>query len=102
MNPRPWRHLYKTKGWYRLRYYQLRKEPTCRYCEAQGRIEAATVVDHIKAHKGDESLFYDENNLQSLCKQHHDSAKQKEENRDIVIGGDIEGFPIDDGHHWNV
>jgi len=32
----------------------------------------ATVVDHIIPHKGDYKLMYDQNNLQSLCKYHHD------------------------------
>jgi 5-methylcytosine-specific restriction endonuclease McrA len=30
------------------------------------------VVDHIQPHKGDETLFWDENNWQPLCRQCHD------------------------------
>ncbi|WP_338080605.1 HNH endonuclease signature motif containing protein [Cohnella luojiensis] len=37
-----------------------------------GRVVAATVVDHIKPHKGNKILFWDKNNWQPLCKQHHD------------------------------
>jgi 5-methylcytosine-specific restriction enzyme A len=96
-----WAKLYKTRDWYRLRGAQLRDNPCCKYCEMQGRVTLATVVDHIKAHKGNEVLFYDSNNLQSLCKQHHDSTKQREEKRGATIGSDKNGYPIDPDHHWN-
>ena len=32
------------------------------------RLESATCVDHIKAHKGDPVLFWDEGNWQPLCR----------------------------------
>ena len=32
----------------------------------------ATVVDHIRPHKGNRELFWDRTNWQSLCKQCHD------------------------------
>jgi len=38
---------------------------------------AASVVDHIVAHRGDQELFWDQSNWQSLCKPCHDSEKQK-------------------------
>lgn len=96
-----WKHLYNTALWKKLRLNQLTKSPICCYCEKQGRIEAATVVDHIKPHKGDEILFYNPRNLQSMCKQHHDSTKAREENKGVQIGCDSNGFPIDPNHHWN-
>lgn len=94
--------LYGTKDWYRLRYAQLQKQPLCEYCEQVGRVVAATIVDHIKPHKGDEELFFNSENLQSLCKQHHDSTKQKEEKRGVQIGCDTKGIPNDPSHHWNL
>jgi 5-methylcytosine-specific restriction endonuclease McrA len=97
----PWHHLYKTKDWYRLRWVQLQKEPLCRRCSSQGRTVAAGVVDHIKAHRGDVTLFFDAANLQSLCKRCHDSAKQREEKSGVVVGCDVNGLPIDPNHHWN-
>lgn len=99
--PRPWKKLYKTKAWYRLRHAQITKQPLCEYCEAQGYLTPATVVDHIIAHKGDEILFHDPENLRSLCKKHHDATKQKEEKNRVIIGGDKDGLPIDPSHHWN-
>ena len=97
----PWHHLYKTKRWYRLRWHQLQAEPTCRLCRALGAVEAADTVDHIKAHKGDENLFFNAGNLQSLCKRCHDSAKQRQERTGILPGHDVSGIPIDPNHHWN-
>ena len=97
----PWHKLYKRKAWKDLRAAQLGIQPICEYCEAQGLLTVANVVDHIIAHKGDEILFHDPENLRSLCKTHHDSTKQKEERREVIIGGDKEGTPIDPNHHWN-
>lgn len=98
---RPFKHLYNSALWKRLRLAQLTRDPICVYCERQGRIEIATVVDHIKPHKGDEILFYNPSNLQSLCKQHHDSTKALEESRGVVVGSALDGCPLDPNHHWN-
>jgi len=66
-----------------------------------GRVVMAGVVDHIKPHKGDEIKFYNPDNLQSMCKQHHDSTKSIEERRGVIVGGNTQGVPIDPNHHWN-
>ena len=63
--------LYKTKRWGAMRADQLRREPLCRACLAEGKVEAATECDHIVPHKGDRNLFFDAKNLQSLCKKCH-------------------------------
>jgi CRISPR/Cas system-associated endonuclease/helicase Cas3 len=78
-------------------------------CQEQGRVTAATVVDHIIPHKlkealrsGDsqaiakaQKLFWSRKNWQGLCKQHHDSTKQRMEKRGTVIGCDENGLPLD-------
>lgn len=64
---------------YRLRF--LAEHPLCVMCKQAGRVEAATVVDHIEPHKGDDALFWDTDNHQALCKRCHDGAKQREEAR---------------------
>ena len=100
-DPRPWRHLYKRKAWYRLRHHQLQNEPLCQFCKKAGRSVAAQIVDHIVPHKGDDELFHDPHNLQSLCKTCHDSAKQRAERNMVAeIGCGIDGWPNDSGHHW--
>jgi 5-methylcytosine-specific restriction protein A len=53
---RPWRHLYRPPQWKRLRTYQLSTQPLCGRCLPMDVVEAATVVHHRKAHKGDEAL----------------------------------------------
>ena len=47
--------------------------------QTKGKFVAATVVDHIVPHKGDEKLFWDRNNWQALCKQCHDRKTLKED-----------------------
>ncbi len=48
------------------------QHPLCVLCGAKGRVEAATVVDHIQAAKGNTVLFWDKANHRSLCKPCHD------------------------------
>lgn len=64
--------IYKTPRWKSLRSHVIDSEPVCRMCRADGVFTAAVVVDHITPHRGDLSLFWDETNLQPLCKQCHD------------------------------
>ncbi len=78
----------------------LRSHPLCVYCERQGRVKAATLVDHITPHKGDQALFWDKNNWQSMCSSCHDSVKSREERSGVVIGCDVHGMPLDPAHHW--
>ncbi len=65
--------------WKEARLYFLRRNPLCAVCLKEGRIEAATTVDHIVPHRGDWRLFWDENNWQSLCKRHHDEKTARGE-----------------------
>ena len=58
--------------WRAARKLYLRKNPLCVKCRANGRLEPATVIDHIVPHRGDPKLFWDQNNWQPLCKACHD------------------------------
>ncbi|WP_245294412.1 hypothetical protein [Rhizobium aegyptiacum] len=60
-------------------------------------ITAAEVVDHKRRHQGDPELFFDATNLQSLCKHHHDSAKQMMERGKKVVTYGLDGYPIELG-----
>ncbi|WP_041742293.1 HNH endonuclease [Collimonas fungivorans] len=97
----PYKHLYNTKRWYRLRHYQLTDTPLCAMCSRLDKVTPATVADHIKPHRGDEVLFFDPKNLQSLCKPCHDGAKQQLEKSGTLRGCDVAGLPLDANHHWN-
>lgn len=68
--------------WQKARERHLQAHPLCVMCEAEGRTTVATVVDHRAAHRGNETLFWDETNWQSLCASHHSSDKQREENEE--------------------
>jgi 5-methylcytosine-specific restriction protein A len=80
--------------WDKARKTYLAHNPLCVMCKREGRVTPATVVDHIKPHKGDKALFWDsENNWQSLCAPHHNRDKQREERgRFQAVGED--GWPI--------
>ena len=97
---KPWRHLYNSKQWKALRLRHLQSSPLCVMCNAIGKTVGATVVDHVKPHKGVESLFFNPLNLQSLCKTCHDSAKQTLEKSGVLIGCGMDGTPLDPNHHW--
>lgn len=85
--------LYKTKSWQARRLWQLHREPYCRTCTRKQRFIAATVADHIIPHRGNRRLFWDRNNLQSLCGVHHNDKTRQEQGGTIraVIGDD--GWP---------
>lgn len=89
-----WGRLYKTAQWRALRRAQLQREPLCAMCTALGLLRAATVVDHVVAHKGRAALFYNPANLASLCKPHHDSTKQRWERLGLVETG-ANGWPVE-------
>ncbi|MBF6637893.1 HNH endonuclease [Rouxiella badensis] len=102
--------------WNKARLRFLQENPLCVMCHEQGCIVAASVVDHIVAHKlkdalltGNPSLikpaqklFWDSKNWQPLCKMHHDSTKQRMEKSGYVSGCDENGMPIDPKSHWNL
>lgn len=67
--------------WQQARLAFLAKHPLCAYCERDGRVTEATVVDHIKPHRGDMRLFWDRSNWSPLCATCHSSVKQAEENQ---------------------
>lgn len=96
-----YRALYNTRQWKAIRANQLNAKPLCEWCERRGRITAATVADHIVKHNGDPALFFDSDNLQSLCKPHHDSTKQGDEKRGFSGQVDASGWPTDPRHMAN-
>ena len=65
--------------WQQARLHYLALNPLCVYCRNEGRVTAANVVNHKIPHCGDQELFWDELNWESLCKKHHDSDAQMAE-----------------------
>jgi len=83
-----WRAWYKTARWQKLRIKIIRRDKW-RCCATgvlvNGKYPApnSAVVDHRKAHRGDEALFWDEDNLQTVSKEYHDKVKQSRERRGL-------------------
>lgn len=66
--------------WQQAREGWLRKHPLCVYCERDGRVTPASVIDHIEPHRGDMVLFWAaDTNWQSLCKPCHDAKTALED-----------------------
>ena len=81
--------------WEKYRKEFLLQHPLCEDCLSKKILRTATVVDHIVAHKGDERLFWDEQNHQALCKQCHDMKTMQEvcAAAGRLIPGYVRGLP---------
>jgi 5-methylcytosine-specific restriction protein A len=96
-----------TRQWEKARRAYLSEHPLCVLCRQQGRITAATVVDHIEAHRGDEDKFWNEANWQSLCVACHarktaleDGAFGHGQSAKAMGGCDPSGWPTNRNHAW--
>jgi 5-methylcytosine-specific restriction enzyme A len=67
--------------WRQAREAYLREHPLCAKCRENGRLEPATVGDHVKPHKGDPNLFWNRENWQPLCKRCHDAKTATHDGR---------------------
>ena len=61
-----------------MRATHLEAYPWCVDCLSSEEEVKATQVDHIKPHHGDHDLFFDDANLQSMCKPHHSKKTRNE------------------------
>ena len=87
--------------WQKQRAHFLAKNPLCVYCNDFGRVTEANVVDHKTPHRMDYELFWNQENWQSLCTEHHQSSKQQEEHRGYTAEAGKDGWPIDKDHPAN-
>lgn len=103
---RPHRHLYRDMRWrgqHGIRLQALiRDRFTCQRC---GCMLLTGKPNHPRAatvnHKGDERLFFNLANTESVCKTCHDGRIQREEERGYLVGSDETGRPVDPEHPWN-
>jgi 5-methylcytosine-specific restriction protein A len=66
--------LYNTTRWRKLRRETLREQPLCRRCGAEHPLE----VHHVRPPRGDEDLFFDPDNLTTLCSRCHRAETNRE------------------------
>ena len=73
------------RRWQKASKAFLRAHPLCAECLRQTppRYTKATVVDHIIPHRGDQKLFWDQDNWQALCKKHHDQKTRRYDNNPV-------------------
>lgn len=98
----PWRRVYHTPQWSRLRKQVLREQPVC----ASPGCQAPSVdVDHIVALQ-DGGAPYDRANLQALCKRHHgqktkaDRMARKQEVQPVTANWIVAGPPCSGKTTW--
>ena len=72
---RQWHNLYQSAEWRRRSRDFLKRYPICFICGAP-----STITDHIVPHRGDLSLFWNENNWQPMCQRCHSRKTMKENN----------------------
>lgn len=80
----PWRAWYKTARWEQLRQQVFVRDMfVCQrsghMCIGQGNAPNAPIANHKTPHRGDERLFWDINNIETVTKAVHDSLIQREE-----------------------
>jgi 5-methylcytosine-specific restriction protein A len=71
--------LYKQQAWTKIRARQLSIQPLCARCKSDGKITAATTVDHVFPHRR-EVIAFKVNLFQSLCTACH-TLKTHDENK---------------------
>jgi len=96
-----YRYLYRSTAWRKGRVLFLREHPLCVRCMAKGLTVPATVVNHIKPHKGDLTLFFDRKNMEAVCKRCHDGAIQQIERIGFSTCIGVDGWPTDAKHPAN-
>lgn len=86
---------YKSKRWQKLRRQKLIQNPMCERCAKKGIYVPAYIVHHkeyiTEQNYEDDNIFFNINNLESLCKQCHntehfaDKVEYKfDENGDLI------------------
>lgn len=79
-----WHYLYQTAEWRRRSKAFLKKYPFCFICGAP-----STITDHIVPHRGDLTLFWNEENWQPMCQRCHSRKTLQENNNFHRSKGDM-------------
>lgn len=84
MTGNPLKHLYSTARWQKTRLSVFQRDGyTCQrsgvLCTGKHPAPNSPVANHKIPHRGDERLFWDENNIETVAKSVHDAEVQAEE-----------------------
>jgi hypothetical protein len=93
--------LYDGVRWRRVAKMFLDQNPLCAPCLKSHRETPATIVHHKIEHKGDETLFWDWDNLESVCASCHSGHIRVSEHVGYSQSCDADGWPIDPRHPNN-
>lgn len=94
--------LYGSTRWRRVAKLHLDSFPLCNPCLLSNKETAATIVHHRIPHHGNPELFWDGDNLESVCSSCHSGIKRMEENYGYDQSCDASGIPLSLNHPWNV
>lgn len=87
-------------AWRKLREQVLAEEPLCRWCLARGQCVPSTEVDHIKDSREDYSDDNRRENLTGVCTPCHSLKTAASMGKNVYMGCDLNGMPIDPDHPW--
>ena len=75
--------LYLHHRWRQMRAVKLAGKPVCELCQER----LATDLDHIRAHQGDKSLFFNLANTQAVCKPCHQAktAAERDARKRVIL-----------------
>jgi len=83
---------YKGRNWKVIRKRKILDDPLCEVCLKNNEVKKATIVHHIKDGQLFKELFFDYDNLMSVCRSCHNkihSVKVNEIGFNINIDGNI-------------
>ena len=84
-----------------IRPRQLRNNPLCEDCKAEGKLVLATTVDHVQVPNGDPHLQRSPTNYRSLCDSHHSRKTNAQARGGYTYQLDAEGYPTSPAHPAN-
>ena len=94
--------LYDSTRWRKVAKMFLDQNPLCAPCwKIGGKEVPATIVHHKVEHRGDETLFWDWDNLEATCASCHSGHIRVSEHVGYSQACDADGWPIDPRHPAN-
>ena len=101
--------FYLGREWRSLRAFVLRRDGyRCVVCKLDVSGKGEARVDHIKLRSTHPRLALDPSNLRTLCKLHDNqghrekgSGSRQRDERFVIRGTDLDGWPLDPQHPWH-